>query len=68
MKPGDEAPGDEASGDETADDEVSEDPTEGEEPPALDQETAQEIADKANEIHGFSDDTTDGADGETATN
>jgi hypothetical protein len=65
IKTTDEAPEDGAPGDETADDQASEDPTAGEEPPALDQETAQEIADKANEIHGFSDDTTDDGD-ETA--
>ena len=49
-------------------DETTDDPTAGDEPPALDQATAQEIADKANEIHGFDtaddegDDTTDGDD------
>jgi hypothetical protein len=65
----DEAPADEAEGEETADG-TTEDPAAGDEPPALDQATAQEIADKANEIHGFDtgDDTGDDAtdDGETA--
>jgi len=62
---GDEAAGDEATGDEaTGDDQASEDPSEGGEAPKLDQETAQAIADKANEIHGFDtgDDTTDDGD------
>jgi hypothetical protein len=55
---------DEASDDEASDDQASEDPSEGESAPKLDQETAQAIADKANEIHGYADDTT----GETASN
>ena len=74
----DEAPADEdTTGDEAAED-ATDDPAAGDEPPALDQETAQEIADKANEIHGFDtgedtgDDTTDGdtadAGDETVTN
>lgn len=55
----DEAPTDETTGDETTDDQISEDPTEGEGEgtPALDQATAQEIADKTNDIHGFDTDT-----------
>jgi len=61
---GDEAAGDEATGDEASDDQASEDPSEGGEAPKLDQETAQAIADKANEIHGYADDTT----GETVSN
>ena len=71
----DEAPADEAEGDEAAEG-TTEDPTAGDEPPALDQETAQQIADKANEIHGFDtgedtgDDTADAGDtgDETVTN
>jgi hypothetical protein len=66
----DEAPTDEGTADEGTTDEdqaaedTTDDPTVGDEPPALDQATAQEIADKANEIHGFDtgDDTTDGDD------
>ena len=47
---------------ETADEQTSE--GEGEQAPALDQETAQEIADKANEIRALdkSDDTADAGD------
>jgi hypothetical protein len=61
----DEAPADEGTTDEEqAADETTDDPTAGDEPAALDQATAQEIADKANEIHGFDtgDDTTDDGD------
>jgi hypothetical protein len=66
----DEAPTDEdTTGEETAEG-TTEDPAAGDEPPALDQATAQGIADKANEIHGFDtgDDTGDDAtdDGDTA--
>jgi len=43
---------------EDSDDQASEDPSDSE-APKLDQETAQEIADKTNEIHGFTDDTSD---------
>jgi hypothetical protein len=50
---------DEAPTDETTDEQTSE--GEGEQAPALDQETAQEIADKANEIH-VSEDTADAGD------
>ena len=60
----DEAPADEGTTDEDqAAEDTTDDPTVGDEPPALDQATAQEIADKANEIHGFDtgDDTTDDA-------
>ena len=55
---GDEATGDETTGDETTGDETAD---EGEEAPTLDQATAEAIANKANEIHGFAtdDDTTD---------
>ncbi len=68
--PTDEASTDEASTDETTDEQASEEPSEGEESPALDQATAQEIADEANEIHGFDNgDETSGDDtgsGDTA--
>jgi hypothetical protein len=61
----DEAPADEGTTDEDqAAEDTTDDPTADEEPAALDQATAQEIADKANEIHGFDtgDDTTDDGD------
>lgn len=72
----DEAPTDE---DTTDEDQTAEDPTADDAPKALDQATAQEIADKANEIHGYDtgDDTADAGDdtgddagdgGETVTN
>jgi hypothetical protein len=61
----DEAPTDQDTTDEdqTAD-ETTDDPTADDKPAALDQATAQEIADKTNEIHGFDtgDDATDGED------
>ena len=61
----DEAPADEGTTDEDqAAEDTTDDPTAGDEPAALDQATAQEIADKANEIHGFDtgDDTADDGD------
>ena len=56
--------GDEATGDETASDETAGDePSDEDDAPTLDPDTAQAIADKANEIHGFTDDTAEGDDG-----
>jgi hypothetical protein len=57
----DEAPDDEASDDQASADPAA-DPAEGEEAAKLDEATAQEIADKANEIHGFTDDTPEDGD------
>jgi len=46
--------------DQVSEDQTSEDqPADDTESPTLDPDTAQAIADKANEIHGFTDDTTD---------
>ncbi len=53
---------------EETDGDDSDDQASDSEAPKLDQETAQEIADKTNEIHGFTDDTSDEDGDETATN
>jgi hypothetical protein len=66
---GDETTSDETTGDDTTGDEAAGDePADQPEAPKLDQATAEAIAEKANEIHGFTDgtDTTDDTDGDTA--
>ncbi|MEZ5831476.1 MAG: hypothetical protein R3D05_09865 [Dongiaceae bacterium] len=63
----DETADDGTTDDGTTDDQASDEPTEGDQTPALDQATAQEIADKANAIHESGGDTSDDTDGgETA--
>ena len=56
---------DEETDGDDSDDQASDDPSDSE-APKLDHETAQEIADKTNEIHGFTDDTSDDDGDDTA--